>query len=501
MTQRSSNEVMTKSAAAVIGWVSLLAMGLVTLPAHAKGEPAPQRTHGEQPAPPCHPNPRAALDIRTVANRDDIQKLPAPLKERLAQLAGRPHSVLPVQAFAEADQPSQLFQYYLLDTTGFEPNVFTTSIPGVNDAAQLSVTGADCGLPTIGTVRVVLEPKPGLPTDPNDPHAFIDVFTDIDPLFVINNESGWYEGWMIHDLTVPSIAPPRSDGTGAATFGAITAADAAALKVVGTGNNVPGNIFTTDGLTVHFPNVSDHFPDVQTNVVPLQESMGAYNAMQQSDVHSYWEFNYLGTNWIHPLYELPFTGGFADAFGQAPDTFEDGEIGQLQSIIPGSGPHGVMNLASVFGDNPNLPRDPDKFDGDVDAQREFRQRGIPSGLANEALLDVYERPASFEPSVTDLERRLFDAYAAEVARVDQNGDGIISAVEGDIDTPSDGFQDNTRLFLAATAFDRFAVTREINDGLLAPRFAPSQRAWILTGTRVPVSPAVPASAGRDADDR
>ena len=501
MTRRSSNEVMTKSAAAVIGWVSLLTMGLATLPAHAKDEPTSRRTRAEQPPPPCHPNPRAALDMETVANRDDIRKLPAPLKERLVELAGRPHSVLPVQTFAEADQPSQLFQYYLLDTTGFEPNVFTTSIPGVNDAVQLSVTGANCGQPTIGTVRVVLEPKPGLPTDPNNPRAFIDVFTDIDPLFVINNESGWYEGWMIHDLTVPNIAPPRSDGTGAASFGTITPADAAALQAVGTGNNVPGNVFTTDGQAVHFPSASDHFPDVQTNVVPLQESMGAYNSMQQSDVHSYWEFNYLGTNWIHPLYELPFTGGFPDAFGQAPDTFQDGEIGQLQSIVPGSGPRGVVNLASVFGDNPNLPRDPDKFDGDVDAQREFRQRGIPSGLANEVLLDVYERPTSFEPGVTDLERRLFDAYAAEVARVDQNGDGIVSAVEGDIDTPSDGFQDNTRLFLPATAFNRFAVTREINDGLLAPRFAPSQRAWILTGTRVPVSPAVPASAGRDSDDR
>jgi hypothetical protein len=22
-------------------------------------------------------------------------------------------------------------------------------------------------------------------------------------MFVINNESGWYEGWMIHDITVP----------------------------------------------------------------------------------------------------------------------------------------------------------------------------------------------------------------------------------------------------------------------------------------------------------
>jgi hypothetical protein len=502
MKQRASKEAHARRAPSVIAWVPFLAIvGVATIAARAAGVPASPHTSGEQPPPPCHPDPRAARDMATVANRDDISGLPAALKERLVRLAGRPHSLLPVQAFAEADQPSQLFQYYLLDTTGFEPNVFTTRLPGINDAVQLSVTGADCGLSTIGTVRVVLEPKPGLPTDPNDPRAFIDVFTDIDPLFVINNESGWYEGWMIHDLTVPAVAPPRSDGSGAATFGTITAADGAALKAMGTGNNVPGNIFTTDGQVVHFPNASDHFPDVQTNVVPLHESMGAYNAMQQSDVHAYWEFNYLGTNWIHPLYELPFTGGFPDGFGQPPDAFEDGEIGKLQSIVPGSGPRGIINLASVFGDDPNLPRDPDKFDGDVDAQREFRQRGIPSGLANEVLLDVYERPASFEPGVTHLERRLFDAYAVEVARVDQNGDGIISAVEGDIDTASDGFPDNARLFLPATAFNRFAVTREINDGLLAPRFAPSQRAWVLTGTRVPVSPAVPASAGRDSDDR
>ena len=114
---------------------------------------------------------------------------------------------------------------------------------------------------------------------------------------------------------------------------------------------------------------------------------------------------------------------------------------------------------------------------------------------------AYLRLASFEPQVKNLQRRLFDAYAAEVARVDQNGDGIISAAEGDIDTPSDGFPTNDRLFLPPTVFNRFAVTREINDGLLAPRFAPSQRAWILTGFRMAVSPTVDASAGRDGDDR
>jgi len=200
MTQRRSDEVKTKRAASIIAWVSMLAIvGLATPPAHAKH--ASPRTIADQPPPPCHPNPRAARDMETVANRGDIRKLPAELQDRLVQLAGRPHSVLPLQVFNEADPPSQLFQYYLLDTTGFEPNVFTTLIPGVNDQVELSVTGANCGQPTIGAVRLVLEPKPGLPTDPNDPNAFIDVFTDIDPLFVINNESGWYEGWMIHDLT------------------------------------------------------------------------------------------------------------------------------------------------------------------------------------------------------------------------------------------------------------------------------------------------------------
>jgi len=176
----------------------------------------------EQPPPPCHPNPLAAQDEATVRNRGDIAALPTPLKDRLARIGGRPHTVLPMQAYAEADSPSQLFQYYLLDTHGFEPNVFTSIIPGVNDTAMLTATGGNCGIPTIGGVRLVVEPKPGLPTDPNDVGAFIDVFTDISGLFVINNESGWYEGWMIHDLVVPAIAAPRPDGH--AQFGTITEA-------------------------------------------------------------------------------------------------------------------------------------------------------------------------------------------------------------------------------------------------------------------------------------
>src|SRR5438128_2156004 len=75
--------------------------------------------------PPCHANPHAQADGESVERRGDVRHLPGPLRERLEALAQRPHSAVPTQAFAEADQPSQLFQYYLLDSKGFEPNPFT----------------------------------------------------------------------------------------------------------------------------------------------------------------------------------------------------------------------------------------------------------------------------------------------------------------------------------------------------------------------------------------
>jgi hypothetical protein len=455
---------------------------------------------------PPHPNPEGSADEQFVLHRADVVHLPAPLKNRLGQLARRPHTYNPMRAFAEADKPSQLFQYYLLDTTGFQPNVFTAVIPGINDGAIPTAANAANGqLPTLGAVRVVLEPKPGLPTDPEDVEAFNDIFTDISGLFVINNESGWYEGWMIHDLVVPEVAPPRSNGH--AQFGTMTAADAAAIYSAGKHHNVPGALFTIDGNDVRFPSAKDHFPSQQSNLVPLPLSMGAYNCVQQSDCHAYWEFNEY-TNWIYPLYEAPSTGGAAG-------TFAAGKQYDVLSLIPGSGPFGVSNnlppLKQQYGDDPNNPRDPDRgpdaSPNDPDRpvtnnedQKETRLRFIPSGLANEIALDVAVRVKSFEPRVTDPIRRLYDAYAAEVNRIDENHDGVLTFIEADAEDESDGLS-NERLYLPPTAFDRFAVTREINDGMLAPRFAPSQRAYVLSGSLVRVSPSVPGSIGRDGDDR
>ena len=218
-----------------------------------------------------------------IATRADIKHLPSALKARLCRVSGRPHTYQPAIAFSEASSPSKLFQYYLLDTHGFQPNVFTAEIPGINDGTKPTATGPNGNLSTIGAVRVVLEPKPGKPTDPNDVHAVIDVFTDVSGLFVINNESGWYEGWMIHDVKVPSVDPSCAPGM-SPRFGHICAADAQALAALGTGNDVTGRIFTTDGRAPHFPAASDVFPDHQTNTVGFPVSLGSFNASQQCDV-------------------------------------------------------------------------------------------------------------------------------------------------------------------------------------------------------------------------
>ena len=443
-------------------------------------------------------------NTENIQARQDIASLPKPLKERLVTMAKRPHTYPAMRAFAEADKPSQLFQYYLLDGSAVAPNVFTAIIPGVNDhAIPTAANAANHQQPTIGGVRVVLEPKPGLPTDPNDPGAFIDIFTDISGLFVINNESGWYEGWMIHDLVVPAVADPRPGGH--AAFGTMTAEDATAIAP--GGNNVTGNLFTTDGGPPHAPAATDQFPN-GTNLVPLYLSMGAYNCLQQSDCHSYWEFNEY-TDWVFPLYELPSTGGI-------PGTFAAGKQYAVQSLIPGSGPLGHVNDKVAYGDDPMNPRDPDRgpnaspndpdrpTDNDDD-QKETRLRFIPSGLGNEILLDVYVRRASFESGVTDLAQRINDAYAFEVSLIDGNDggvvDGVVTFVEADLEGTSDGGQSNDRLYLPATQFNRFEVTREINDGMLAPRFAPSDRAVLLRGTLVAVNPPVRGSMRRDGDDR
>ena len=427
-------------------------------------------------------------NFRAIRKRGDIKFLPAPLQDRLVELARRPHSYLPLTVFSEADTPSQLFGYYLLDTTGFQPNVFTSIVPGINDNGVIP-TGANFandGLPTVGAVRVTLEPKPGLPVDPDDPRAFIDMFTDISGLFVINNESGWYEGWMSHDLRVPPVAAPLADGR--AQYGTMTPADAAALAAMGAGNNVPGRFFTLDGNEARFSSADG---TISGNTVAFSVSTGAFNAQQQSDVHAYWEFN-RGTNRVFPHYELPFTGGL-------PGTFPSLQYA-LQSLIPGSGPFGVINTTATHGDDPNNPRDPDRFEPVSSGQTETRNRFIPSGLTAEIFRNVFTRPASFLPGVTDVGQRLLRAYAIEVARVDQNGDGALSFAEADIDGVSDGLP-NTRLYLSPRSFNRFFVTREIDDGLLAPRFEPSQRAWVLSGFLTLVQPAVRASVPQDADLR
>jgi hypothetical protein len=410
--------------------------------------------------------------------------LPAPLRERLLELnqcqsrLQDTHATYRTQRIqAEGDTPV-LYAYYNLDQSGIE-NPFVTPVAGFNDQCEEFAGDA------IGTVRAVLEPKPGAVVDPADPESLIDIFTDVCGLRVINNESGWYEGWLIHDLVIPSV---EANADGAPTFGHMTQADADLLAAIGKGHNVVGQTFTRDGTD----------SVIVGNTVTVLVSLGAWNTLQGEDGHAYWELNSY-TNWSYPLYEVLATGG------QLADYAAGLQYGPLysgpdaDSRIPGSGPSGIVHRSVpekvAFGDDPARPRDPDRDlevcgeEEGLGDQAETRLRFIPSGLAQEMLLDAWVRLASFEPSVTAPLQRLVDAYAMEVSRVDENGDGIVSFEEVDIEDESDG-QSNERLYLAPKDWNRIAVTRELDDGLLAPRFAPTARAYVLQGAGVflPVEP-------------
>ena len=57
-------------------------------------------------------------DAREIAERGDIASLPGPLKDRIVEMAGRPHTYVPQTVFSEVkgigkegDVPSELFQH------------------------------------------------------------------------------------------------------------------------------------------------------------------------------------------------------------------------------------------------------------------------------------------------------------------------------------------------------------------------------------------------------
>jgi hypothetical protein len=396
---------------------------------------------------------------------------PGDVKSRLVELNTRKHDY-PSQELG-AENRATVFQYALLDNRSFQPNVFTNRIEGLNDTA--SPTAGDSN--SIGLVRMVSEPEERLPTDPSDPRTPVGVYLDIAGLKPIHAEAGAYEAFLLYNTHVPPVAPPRSNGQ--AQFGTITPEDAAVMRAMGSGNNTPGNVFTLDGNAPRFPSAQDHWPDRTSNVVTFPVNAGTFNSLRNGDAHAHWKFK-PATNMVFPHQEFPFTGG-VPPFYPPSGSFAAGQLGHTLSIVPGSGPLGVSNNdPRIYGDNPDDPRDPDRSEATNPAQREFRLRSVPSGLTEEIHRDVFLRRASFQPGVTNLQQRLYASVAKEIALVDKNADGVLTFEELDINGTSDGLP-NTRLYFPITAFNRYVVQREINDGLIAPRFANSQRAWVLSG--------------------
>jgi hypothetical protein len=176
--------------------------------------------------------------------------VPPPLAARLVELNScksrlqDTHATQSVQLIQGEEGAALLYGYYLIDQNAIS-DPFTSKVQGFNEQCKLPANTA------IGSIRAVLEAKPGAVVDAADPRSLIDIFTDVCGLIVINNESGWYEGWLVSDMHVPDTHAPGEDGH--APFGFVTQADADALAKLGTGNDVAGNLLTVDGRMAHGP--------------------------------------------------------------------------------------------------------------------------------------------------------------------------------------------------------------------------------------------------------
>jgi len=106
--------------------------------------------------------------------------------------------------------------------------------------------------------------------------------------------------------------------------------------------------------------------------------------------------------------------------GRSARQLPDAEIGKLQSIVPGSGPAREDDPAGRRRSHCRAIRT--SSTGPSIRSGNSGSAASPAGCETR-FLDVYGARASFEPWERNLQHRLFDAYAAEVARVDQNGDG------------------------------------------------------------------------------
>jgi len=184
----------------------------------------------------------------------------------------------------------------------FSRTSFYDNLSGVSmDHVQLTVTGAEtAGCPRSAAVRGCgWNPKPGLPTDPNNPAAPSSTYLPTSTRCLSStNESGWYEGWMIHDLTVPQVNANASRRRPCAVWAPILQAGCRRSEGNGEWGIISrANIFTMDGNAVHFPSrVRIISPRCSDQRCPdLREQWGALQTPCNSrDVHSYWEFNYTG---------------------------------------------------------------------------------------------------------------------------------------------------------------------------------------------------------------
>ena len=192
------------------------------------------------------------------------------------------------------------------------------------------------------------------------------------------------------------------------------------------------------------------------------------------DAHNYWEFNYT-TNWIHPALRAAVRRRLSRSSrhraGRHLPRRRARCASPRSSPVSASGSTSIAAAPSCSATIPIVRAIPI-----CSTPRSTRSANFASAscrAASRARCSSTRSSGSRRSSrgEHDLQRRLSDGYKAAVALVDSNGDGIVSALEGDIDTANANCPqgDNSCFFLRAASVR--PLRRDARDQRRLPRAA------------------------------
>ena len=246
---------------------------------------------------------------RGIDRRGDVRNVPAPLKERLVELAGRPHTYPPLTIFSEAPAPSQLFVLLPARHHGLPAERLHQRSSGSTTSRRSRSTGANqtahdrlrCA--SRSSRSPVCPPIPMIPSVHRHLHRHR-------PAVCHQQRVGLVRGL---DDPRPALSPTSCRRAADGTRSSERSPRPMPISCrQGQRQQRAGGTSHARRQCPHVPSATDHFP-TRRRMWCRCSSAWVHTTRSSKATRTPTGNSTSTRDWVFPLYELPFTGGFAES--------------------------------------------------------------------------------------------------------------------------------------------------------------------------------------------